>query len=61
MPSLDGYSLNEKMDRLHNEVSQEINDLQMKFNSLYSYLKAIEDKEPKKKEVKNAKGSKNRK
>ena len=44
MPSLDGYSLNEKMDRLHDDVSAQIEQLQKDFHNLYSYIKNIEEK-----------------
>ena len=39
MASLDGYSLNQKIDKLHSEVEKEIEDMQMAFGELYSYLK----------------------
>ena len=52
MPSLDGYSLNEKMDKnidridneikqLRNKVDNELNDINLKFNELQSYIKTI--------------------
>ena len=62
MPSLDGYSLNEKMDKnlnrvdaeikeLRNKVELEINNIRLEFNELTSYVKSIKQV----KEIKNAK------
>ena len=70
MASLDGYSLNQKIDKLQADISKEIEDMQMAFGQLYSYLKDLETKynkpacdkacakkaETKKKGAKNAKG-----
>ena len=39
MPSLDGYSLNEKIDKLHLEVKEEIVRLREDFTELYKYMK----------------------
>ena len=52
MPSLDGYSLNEKMDsnferidseikQLRNKVDTELSAINLKFNELQSYIKTI--------------------
>lgn len=65
MPSLDGYSLNQKIDKLHSEIEKEIEDMQMAFGQLYSYLQKLEAKynkptkqtskaKPKKEGAKNA-------
>jgi small-conductance mechanosensitive channel len=67
MPSLDGYSLNEKMDRelkdMNNEIEEirskieaEITIMHEKFAELDIYLKALEPL--KNKETKNAKSKK---
>ena len=47
MPSLDGYSLNEKMDRLHIEVKEDIMRLREEFTELYKYMQELRDKEAK--------------
>ena len=55
MPSLDGYSLNEKMDKLHLEVKEDIVRLREEFTELYKYMKELRDKESRveaKKEIK---------
>lgn len=55
MPSLDGYSLNEKIDKLHLEVKEDIVRLKEEFTELYKYMKELRDKESRveaKKEVK---------
>jgi len=44
MPSLDGYSLNEKMDKLHDDVQCQIEQLQKDFHNLYECIKKVEDK-----------------
>ena len=62
MPSLDGYSLNEKMDQnidridseikqLRNKIENELTAINLKFNELKSYMKTIKPA----KESKNAK------
>ena len=56
MPSLDGYSLNEKIDKLHLEVKEDIVRLREEFTELYKYMKELRDKENRveaKKEVKS--------
>jgi outer membrane murein-binding lipoprotein Lpp len=54
MPSLDGYSLNQKIDRLNDDVQAQIDQLKKDFHNLYSYIKKLE--EPKVEEkVKRAK------
>lgn len=45
MPSLDGYSLNEKMDRLYDEVKAEIEQLQKDFHNLYNMMDKMKEKE----------------
>ena len=45
MPSLDGYSLNAKMDTLHLEVKEDIVRLREEFTELYKYMKELRDKE----------------
>lgn len=45
MPSLDGYSLNEKIDKLHLEVKEEIVKLREDFTELYKYMKELQQKE----------------
>ena len=45
MPSLDGYSLNEKIDKLHLEVKEEIVRLREEFTELYKYMRELRDKE----------------
>tara|TARA_R110001583_G_scaffold70689_2_gene199803 strand:- start:418 stop:621 length:204 start_codon:yes stop_codon:yes gene_type:complete len=44
MPSLDGYSLNEKMDRLHDDVQAQIEQLQKDFHNLYNMLDKMKEK-----------------
>tara|TARA_R110000744_G_scaffold338027_5_gene443233 strand:- start:86 stop:301 length:216 start_codon:yes stop_codon:yes gene_type:complete len=39
MPSLDGYSLNEKMDSLHSDIEHQIEQLGVDFQGLYDMLK----------------------
>ena len=46
MPSLDGYSLNEKIDKVHEEIKGELLLLRNEFTELYAYMKkynAIKD------------------
>jgi len=53
MASLDGYSLNQKIDKLHSEIVNEINDMQLAFGQLYDYLQRMEaNNKPVKKESK---------
>tara|TARA_Y100000310_G_scaffold7847_1_gene8523 strand:- start:5840 stop:6073 length:234 start_codon:yes stop_codon:yes gene_type:complete len=42
MSSLDGYSLNEKMDKLHDDVQCQIEQLQKDFHNLYECIKKLE-------------------
>ena len=44
MPSLDGYSLNEKMDSLHEDVQAQIDQLKVDFHNLYAKLNSMKDK-----------------
>ena len=55
MPSLDGYSLNEKIDSLHLEVKEDIAKLREEFTDLYKYMKELRDKETKVEANKKAK------
>ena len=55
MPSLDGYSLNEKIDKLHLEVKEEIVRLREDFTELYKYMKELRDREAKVEANKKAK------
>ena len=41
MPSLDGYSLNKKMDRLHDDIKAQIEQLQQDFHNLYSMMEKM--------------------
>ena len=43
MPSLDGYSLNEKMDRMHNEINSQIEQLQKDFHNLYGLMEKMKE------------------
>ena len=45
MPSLDGYSLNEKIDKLYLEVKEDIVRLREEFTELYKYMQELRDKE----------------
>ena len=61
MPSLYGYSLNEKIDKLNLEVKEEIVKLREDFTELYKYMKELQQKEIKveaKKEAKPKAGKK---
>jgi len=44
MPSLDGYSLNEKMDRLNDDVKAQIEQLQKDFHNLYNMMDKMKEK-----------------
>lgn len=44
MPSLDGYSLNEKMDRLNDDVKAQIEQLQKDFHNLYNMIDKMKEK-----------------
>ena len=49
MPSLDGYSLNKKMDNLHEDVQSQIDQLKVDFHNLYEEIKKVKpQKTPKK-------------
>tara|TARA_R100000278_G_scaffold39127_1_gene34534 strand:- start:408 stop:605 length:198 start_codon:yes stop_codon:yes gene_type:complete len=41
MASLDGYSLNQKIDLLHDEVRQDLEQLQVDFHNLYNMLETM--------------------
>lgn len=44
MPSLDGYSLNQKMDALHEDVQAQIDQLQKDFHNLYNMMDKMKEK-----------------
>tara|TARA_R110002051_G_scaffold117173_2_gene190790 strand:- start:554 stop:730 length:177 start_codon:yes stop_codon:yes gene_type:complete len=52
MPSLDGYSLNQKMDRLHEDVQSQIDQLKIDFHNLYEEIKKIKPQKVSKKPIK---------
>ena len=58
MPSLDGYSLNEKMDRLYEEIQAQIEQLQKDFHNLYNYMQKMEGKLDAKSSKKSSKAKK---
>ena len=41
--ALDGWSLDKKIDKLREEIVNEINDLKLHFSTLYEYIKRTED------------------
>ena len=55
MPSLDGYSLNEKIDTLHEDVQGQIDQLKVDFHNLYEELKKIKPAPSSKSKVKKKK------
>ena len=67
MPSLDGYSLNEEIKKLRDEVYNELIQMRESFREIYHYLDNMEKQQaavkaaPKKKEVKDGKSEKIRK
>jgi hypothetical protein len=42
MASLDGWSLDQKITRIHEEINSEIKELKMNFALLYDYIKKME-------------------
>ena len=52
MPSLDGYSLNHKMDRLNDDMQCQIDQLKVDFRNLYTMMEDL------KKENKKCQGKK---
>ena len=50
MASLDGYSLNEKIDRHHREVKEELAKMKVMFSELYGYIAKMESVKTSKKE-----------
>ena len=54
MPSLDGYSLNQKMDNLHEDVQGQIDQLKIDFHNLYEEIKKIKPQKAPKKVAKKA-------
>tara|TARA_R110001583_G_scaffold63261_1_gene185379 strand:- start:429 stop:638 length:210 start_codon:yes stop_codon:yes gene_type:complete len=61
MPSLDGYSLNEKIDKLHLEVKEDIVRLREEFTELYKYMQELRDKESRVEAKKETKSKANKK
>ena len=55
MASLDGWSLDQKIERVKEEVNNDIRELKMNFALLYDYIKKIEQDVP---EVSKAKKKK---
>ena len=55
--SLDGWSLNNKVDKVRDELIGEIRELKMNFAALYEYLKMMYAKKEQSKGGKNAKKS----
>ena len=45
MPSLDGYSLNQKIDALHEDVQAQIDQLKKDFHNLYERLNNMKEKD----------------
>jgi hypothetical protein len=58
MPSLDGYSLNEKMDRLHDDIKAQIEQLQQDFHNLYNMMDKMKEKSDEKASKKSTKKAK---
>jgi hypothetical protein len=56
MPSLDGYSLNHKMDSLHEDVQAQIDQLKIDFHNLYEKLNSMKDTPKPKAKAKKKKG-----
>ena len=52
MASLDGYSLNEKIDKVKAEVDEDLIKLQSAFANLYKYMQQLEAQFPPKVEKK---------
>ena len=52
MPSLDGYSLNKKMDTLHEDVQSQIDQLKVDFHNLYEEIKKVKPQKAAKKVAK---------
>ena len=61
MPSLDGYSLNQKIDQTYDEVRADIIQLQKDFHRLYQMLADMKDKPKKEKNEESSKVSKAKK
>lgn len=47
MPSLDGYSLNEKIDKLRNEVAGDLESLRVAYGQLYQYVETLGENQDK--------------
>ena len=51
MASLDGYSLNKKIDELREEIMEEMYHMREEFTDIYKYLDDMEKKKPKAKKI----------
>ena len=51
MASLDGHSLNVKIDRIHKETQEELAKMKVMFSELYGYIAKMESVKTSKKEV----------
>ena len=51
MASLDGHSLNVKIDRLYKETQEELAKMKVMFSELYGYIAKMESVKTSKKEV----------
>ena len=47
MASLDGYSLNEKIDKLRNEVALDLENLRVAYGELYRYVETLGENQDK--------------
>ena len=48
MASLDGYSLNEKIDRIQKETQEQLAEFKLMFSELYGYISSMEKAKTKK-------------
>ena len=53
MSSLDGWSLDQKIERVKEEVNNDIRELKMNFALLYDYIKKMEVDKPEAKKRKS--------
>ena len=53
MPSLDGYSLNNKMDRLNEDMQCQIDQLKVDFRNLYTMMEGLKKEKEKCQDQKN--------
>ena len=54
MPSLDGYTLNHKMDRLNDDMQCQIDQLKVDFRNLYTMMEDLKKENKKCQEKKHA-------